>query len=251
MSQLTHDTAVLERQRETPTRDLLAGFSLLLATHQHAAAIDALRQRAYANAGYLSLPDPRTVRCETDPEGSICLLVARQREIAATVRVSFAPTRARAEAILEGTAKVSADYFPTVTLCRGATDPNYRGLGLMAFLVAMGVRIAWYAKLGSALGVQYDGTPHYRAMNAAGWDKKPIAGLQMATVQGHAPLSLVYIGHERFDSSVAHSARVHRQLFDRFDVDGLVDSSFWAIHKQRMTTHNASASWSQPRYSPY
>jgi GNAT superfamily N-acetyltransferase len=237
MTQSVQASISYGRPLAKPALSILDGFRLTLAGRQHTAAVDALRQQAYSNASYFSLPDPTAVMRQTDPLESMCLIVVRQREVAATVRVTYAPDRAAAQSILEGTAEVPADFYPTVAVCRGATDPRFRGLGLMAFLVAMAVRIAWSAKLGSALAVQSDDIPHYPAMNRAGWQKKPIGSDHMATVGDHSALRLVYLGHELFDRSVAHSARVHCQLFERFDVDRLIDSSVWLIHNQRNKEH--------------
>lgn len=207
-------------------------FTLSIATPAHTAMINELRQKAYTMAGYFSLPDPRTVRRDTDAPHAIVFVIANKRSLAATVRMTYAKDRKNAERILEGTADVPPSYFPCVTMCRGATDPKYRGLGLMAFLVSLGVASARRAGLGSALGVQYDGTPHFRAMNAAGWDRKPIAD-QMSTVKGNAGLGLVYIGRERFETSVRHSERVHAQLHQVFEVDRVVRDAVEQIAKQR------------------
>jgi GNAT superfamily N-acetyltransferase len=237
MTQSVQASVSYGRPLAKPALSILDGFRLTLAGRQHTAAVDALRQQAYSNASYFSLPDPTAVMRQTDPVESMCLIVVRQGEIAATVRVTFASDRAAAQSILEGTAEVPDNFFPTVAVCRGATDPRYRGLGLMAFLVSMAVRIAWTAKLGSALAVQSDDIPHYPAMNRAGWQKKPIGSDYMATVGDHSALRLVYLGHDLFERSVAHSARVHFQLCQRFEVDRLINSSVWLIHKQRNRLH--------------
>lgn len=207
-------------------------LTLAIATDAQTPAIDALRQKAYAAAGYFTLPDPRTVLRSTDLPHAICLVVASKREVAATVRLTYARQRAEAERILEGTADVPADYFPTLALCRGATDPRFRGLGLMAFLVSLGVAIGRRAGLGSALGVQYDGTPHYRAMNAAGWNRRPIVD-RMFTVKGQAGLGLVYIGRDRFEFSVRHSEREHAALHRQFQVEPVITAAALQLDKLR------------------
>jgi hypothetical protein len=208
-------------------------FVLNIATPAQTPLIDALRQKAYMAAGYFSLPDPRTVRRATDPAHAICLVIASKRELAATVRLAWARDRKQAESILEGSAELGASYFPSLVMCRGATDPAFRGLGLMAFFASMGPAIAQRAGLGSALGVQYEGTPHFRAMSAAGWERKPIGGERMATVKGNAALSLVYIGRERFAASVRHSERVHAELHRRLDVPRVVADAAALIAKLR------------------
>lgn len=217
--------SILDADRHDP-------FTLSIASDAQTQAIDALRQKAYAAAGYFKLPDPRTVLRSTDLPHAICLVVASKRELAATVRLTYARQRSEAERILEGTAEVPADHFPTLALCRGATDPRFRGLGLMAFLVSLGVAIARRAGLGSALGVQYEGTPHYRAMNAAGWNRKPIVD-RMFTVQGQAGLGLVYIGRQRFEASVRHSEREHASLHRQFRVEPVVTAAALRIDKIR------------------
>ncbi|MGE0315692.1 MAG: hypothetical protein AB7P21_29110 [Lautropia sp.] len=203
-------TMTAERSR-TPDQPL-PPMTLEVASERHTEAIDRLRQVTYASAGYFSLPDPETVRRRTDPPSSLCLVIMQGNTLAATGRFTPAETRADAERILEGEANLPAHCFPTLAMCRGATDPQFRGLGLMAFIVSAGVAAASRAGLGSAVVVQYDGTPHARAMKRAGWESRPIGGDRMGTVRGHADLSLLYIPKSSFKDSEAHSATVHARL---------------------------------------
>ena len=209
-------------------------FALGIATSAQTPLIDSLRQKSYASAGYFSLPDPRTVRRENDLPHAITLIVANKRELAATVRLTYARDRKQVEAILEGSADVSPSYFPTMTICRGATDPKFRGLGLMAFLVSMGVAVARQAGLGSALAMQAEGTPHYPAMKAAGWNSKPVPGDRMNSVKLNAAMSFVYIDRERFGTSVQHSERVHAELHRRLEVTSVVAQASAMIAKARV-----------------
>ena len=91
--------------------------------------------------------------------------------------------------------------------------------------------VALSAGLGSALGVQYEGTPHYRAMNAAGWNRKPIIDDRMNTVRGNAPLGLVHIPRERFAASVQHSEKIHALLHRRLNVSAVVSEAATIIRK--------------------
>jgi hypothetical protein len=209
-------------------------FALGIATTAHTPSIDSLRQKSYASAGYFSLPDPRTVRRENDLPHAITLIVANKRELAATVRLTYARDRKQVEAILEGSADVSPSYFPTMTICRGATDPKFRGLGLMAFLVSVGVAVARQAGLGSALAMQAEGTPHYPAMRAAGWNSRPVEGDRMNTVKLNAAMTFVYIDRERFGNSVSHSERVHNELHQRLEVPRVVLDAATLIAKARV-----------------
>jgi hypothetical protein len=225
------ETRPTVRVLDVDTRD---PFALGIANTTHTPSIDLLRQKSYATAGYFSLPDPRTVRRENDLPHAITLIVASKRELAATVRLTYARDRKQVEAILEGTADVSASYFPTMTICRGATDPKFRGLGLMAFLVSVGVAAARQAGLGSALAMQAEGTPHYPAMKAAGWNSRPVAGDRMNTVKLNAVMSFVYIDRTAFANSVSHSARVHHELHQRLDVARVVTEAAALIAKARV-----------------
>jgi hypothetical protein len=200
-------------------------FKLSIATPAYDCGINALRQKAYAAAGYFSLPDPSTVLREADPPRSICLIVSNGSEIASTVRLTPAQDREEAEEILEAEVTLPAHHFPALAMCRGATEPKYRGVGLMSFLVSVGVEIAHRANLGSALGTQYEGTSHYPAMKAAGWNRFPINDALMRTVRSLAPLYLVYIARDRFKSSIAHSLYAHGQLYRRFNVEEVVFDS--------------------------
>ena len=136
--------------------------------------IDALRIASYRTAGYFKLPDPDTVRRRTDPEDSLCLVVRQGPMLAATVRLAYVRDRAAAESVLQGPVPLDVEDFPSITLCRGATDPRHRGRGLMSLLVALGVAVAHRAGLRSALGMQADGTPHYREMTRAGWRSRDV-----------------------------------------------------------------------------
>ncbi len=211
----------------------LPPMKLEIATERHTAAIDRLRQLSYANAGYFSLPDPETVRRKTDPAASICLVVMQGATLAATGRFTPAETRSEAEKILEGEANLPAHYFPTLAMCRGATDPTFRGMGLMAFIVSAGVAAACRAGLGSAVVVQYDGTPHAAAMKRAGWASKPIGGDRMGTVHGHTDLSLLYIPKSSFNESEAQSAHVHARLRAHLNAAPVIDEIGRLLEKRR------------------
>ena len=198
-------------------------FRLQVATEVHTPAINSLRERAYAAAGYFSLPDPRTVHRSTDSPSAISLALMSGDALAATARFTPAFTRQQAENVIEGDVDLAPHWFPTIVLCRGATEPAFRGLGLMAFMAVLGVAIAKRAGFGSATAVMYDGTPHYRAMARAGWKRKPVGGERMATVQGNVGLSLVYIGQLAFEDSIAHSAAVHARLNQQVGADAVVN----------------------------
>lgn len=218
-----------ERTPETP----LPPLTFSIATDRHTDAIDRLRQSTYAKAGYFSLPDPETVRRRTDPPNSICLIVTSGDVLAATGRLTYAQTRADAERVLEAEADLPADYFPTLAMCRGATDPAFRGLGLMAFLVSAGVAASRRAGLGSAVIVQYEGTPHARAMKRAGWASRPIPDDRMGTVRGNADLGLLYIPRTAFADSEAHSAQVHAQLRTHLKAEYTISEIAGALLKLR------------------
>ncbi len=209
-------------------------FALGIATSAQTPLIDSLRQKSYASAGYFSLPDPRTVRRENDLPHAITLIVGNKKELAATVRLTYARDRRQVESILEGSADVSPAYFPTMTICRGATDPKFRGLGLMAFLVSVGVAVARQAGLGSAVAMQAEGTPHYPAMRASGWNSRPVEGNRMNTVKLNAVMSFVHIERERFGTSVLHSERVHAELHRRLEVASVVTQASAIIAKARV-----------------
>lgn len=209
-------------------------FALGIATSAQTPLIDSLRQKSYAAAGYFSLPDPRTVRRENDLPHAITLIVGNKKELAATVRLTCARDRRQVESILEGSADVSPAYFPTMTICRGSTDPKFRGLGLMAFLVSVGVAVARQAGLGSAAAMQAEGTPHYPAMRAAGWNSRPVEGNRMNTVKLNAVMRFVHVERERFGTSVLHSERVHAEWHRRLEVASVVTQASAIIAKARV-----------------
>lgn len=200
-------------------------FRLQVATDAHTAAIDRLRERAYAKTSYFTLLDPRTVHRSTDSPGTICLALSCGDTLAATARITAAQTRMQAERVLEGDADLAPHAFPTIVMGRGATDPAFRGLGLMAYMAALGVRIAQQLQFGSASAAMYDGTPHLRPMVRAGWQVKPISGERVATVLGNAGFSLVYIGRLAFEDSIAHSAVVHGRLQEQVGGDAIVNDA--------------------------
>ena len=172
--------------------------------------IDALRIASYRTAGYFKLPDPDTVRRRTDPEDSLCLVVRQGPMLAATVRLAYVRDRAAAESVLQGPVPLDVEDFPSITLCRGATDPRHRGRGLMSLLVALGVAVAHRAGLRSALGMQADGTPHYREMTRAGWRSRDVETRFARSVSFETPtMKLVYLQRAARPHRIAHSARRH------------------------------------------
>jgi GNAT superfamily N-acetyltransferase len=174
--------------------------------------IDDLRIASYRTAGYFKLPDPDTVRRRTDPDDSLCLLLRQGPVLAATVRLAYVRDRAAAEAVLQGPVPLDTDDFPSITLCRGATDPRHRGRGLMSLLVAAGVAIAHRAGLRSAIGMQADGTPHYREMTRAGWRSRDVATRFARSVSFETPtMKLVHLHRAAMPQSIEHSNRRHAQ----------------------------------------
>lgn len=192
-------------------------FRLAIATVAHDAQVDQLRIGAYTKAGYFSIPNPELLRRKADPENAICLIIANKKEIAATFRVGLARDRTNAEALLQGPCPLAGELFPTLTLCRGATNPAFRRQGLMTFLVGIGVAIANQAGLQSATGMQAEGTPHFGAMLASGWQNKEVASedtqcVRMAT----AEMQLVYISRTRFGYSANYGEEQYHHLHKSF-----------------------------------
>lgn len=193
--------------------------------------IDRLRHIAYANAVNFDLPDPGTIARRRDPVDSICLVVGTRQTLAATMRIAVAPDRIQAERLLEGDAALPREFFPGVVLSRGATDPRFRGNGLMGFLVSLGVAVARQSGVGSALGVQIDGTPHFAAMAAAGWQSRTIRDDDLALVRSEHPLKLVYIGRDRFASSADASRHAHARLYQRLKPEPVVAEAAARLRK--------------------
>lgn len=209
---------LIERTRPSaPAPDraaLLETFQLRLATPRDEPAIDRLRQRAYATAVNFTLQVPDTLRTRHDPPGSVILMLTSGDALAATVRLNTVSSRTQASRELEADASVPADWFPGLVIGRGATDPAFRGLGSMAFLVSLGVAAARDTGLHCAIATQYEGAPHFNAMRRAGWQNKPVGSERMAATLAKSvgPLNLVYIDAELFADSVAHSAQAHAAI---------------------------------------
>ncbi|MEZ5650398.1 MAG: hypothetical protein R3E87_07590 [Burkholderiaceae bacterium] len=184
--------------------------------------VDTLRRHAYANAINFELPDPTTILRRKDPQNSVCLVIGTREALAATMRIAVAPDRPGAERLLEGDAELSKEHFPGAVLSRGATDPRFRGNGLMGFLVSLGVAVARQCALGSALAVQVDGTPHFAAMAAAGWQSRTISDHDLALVRNSRPLQLVHIGRERFARSAEQSRHAHAALYARLKPEPVI-----------------------------
>ena len=196
--------------------------------------IDGLRQSAYAKAGYFSIPDTELLRRKNDPDNSVCLIIANKKEIAATVRLSFTPRRSIAETVLQGPAPLEEGFFPTLTLCRGATNPLYRGQGLMTFLVGLGVAVARRAELPSATGMQAEGTPHFGTMIASGWQSKDVPSAATQCVRMEADgMKLVFIGRERFGYSADYGNKHHQDLHKSLRSDEAVRSAASVIVRMR------------------
>ncbi|MGE0314414.1 MAG: hypothetical protein AB7P21_22605 [Lautropia sp.] len=209
---------LVERERSAglalDRRALLETFRLRLATPRDEMAVDRLRQRAYATAVNFTLHEPGALRTRNDPPGSVVLMLTSGDTLAATVRLNVVASRARASLELEADASVPADWFPGLIIGRGATDPTFRGLGSMAFLVSLGVAAARDAGQNCAIATQYEGAPHFNAMRRAGWQRKSVGSERMARTLAKSigPLNLVYIRDALFADSVAHSAQVHADI---------------------------------------
>lgn len=195
---------------ETVTEDPIW---LSLSSQPQDVEIDKLRQAAYSSAVNFKLPDPATVLRRHDPAGSLCFVVGSKRQLFATMRIALAQDRLEAERLLEGKAAVPGNFFPGAVLSRGATHPIVRGNGLMGFLVSLGVAVAARSGLGSALAVQVDGTPHFAAMSAAGWQSKAIGAEDLALVSIERTLQLVYLSRDRYEASARQSRQAHDALY--------------------------------------
>jgi hypothetical protein len=181
-------------------------------TDQHR-DIDRLRKLAYSTASNFELPNPETVESRNDPPGSVCLTVRSSQQYAATVRLSSANNRSMAHKLLEGQAPLADDFYPSVVVGRGATAPEFRGLGLMGFLVSLGVRVAELAGAPSAVAVQIDGTPHFRAMEAAGWTGTIIGQENLKVVDStEHDLMLVSIAQAQFKQNNEFSRDKYQAL---------------------------------------
>jgi len=209
-------------------------FRLAIAEPTHDGAIDRLRQSAYAKAGYFTLPDPELLRRKVDPNNSICLIVANKSTIAATVRLGLAPDQKRAEQLLQGPAPLHQEMFPTLTLCRGATNPGFRGEGLMTFLVGLGVAIADRAGLASTTGMQAAGTPHFKKMIDGGWLSKDVPSDATECVRMEtAVMKFVYISADRFGYSANYGYEHHAHLHKHLESANIIDRGARMIEKIR------------------
>lgn len=215
--QLTHPSSNTPNQQSIITDYGHDPFRLRIAAGADEQQIDALRQAAYATAGYLSIPDPQSVTRRTDPAESLCLIIANRTTVAATVRVAYAQNQPTTEAVLQGPVPLGRDHFPTATLCRGATNAKFRRQGLMVFLVGVGVAIAKQAGLASATGMQVLGTPHYGAMLKSGWQSRDVHTDHVVSIRIDGPqMKLVHIGADRFHLSEnygrRHFSALHKSL---------------------------------------
>ncbi len=209
-------------------------FKLAIATPAQDRDIDHLRQSAYAKAGYFTLPDPELLRRKADPENSICLIIANKKTIAATVRLGLAPDQKRAEQLLQGPAPLHLNMFPTLTLCRGATSPGFRGEGLMTFLVSLGVAIAARASLASTTGMQAAGTPHFGKMIDSGWLSKDVPSDATECVRMEtAVMKFVYIPADRFRYSAEYGREHHHHLHKHLESARVIDQGAVMIEKIR------------------
>jgi hypothetical protein len=205
--------ATVETAAPSTTRSAAAAepYSVMVAAgREWEREIDDLRIASYRTAGYFKLPNPDTVRRRTDPEDSFCLVIRQGTALAATVRLAYVHERTSAEAVLQGPVPLDAADFPSITLCRGATNPHFRGQGLMSLLVSLGVSVAYRAGIRSAIGMQADGTPHFHEMTRAGWQCRDVATQFARSVSFETPtMKLVYLRKARMADSIEHSKRRH------------------------------------------
>lgn len=193
--------------------------------------IDRLRKLAYSTAINFDLPDPQTVESRNDPAGSVCLSVLSGYQHAATVRLSIARDRAIAHKLLEGQAPGDDNFYPSLVIGRGATAPEFRGLGLMGFLVSIGVRVAQLASAPSAVAVQIAGTPHFRAMEAAGWTGTIIGQESLRVVDSSNDLMLVSIAKTRFEQNNQYSGKKYKALHRMLSPEPVLRDAAAAVEK--------------------
>lgn len=195
-------------------------FTVRIARPDERPAIDALRTVAYANASNFKLPEPDRVLTRHDPDNSFCFVISDGQQIAATMRVVFIGSRAEGARVVEGSVPEDACTFPGVALCRGATAKNFRGMGLMTFLVSTGVAVAYRAGLRSAIAVQAVGTAHFDAMLQAGWQSEEVSGKQVRLVALNGPeLKFVYLPISLLPRSQQHSEQRHHDLWQYLQAD--------------------------------
>lgn len=226
----TQDAQDLNRGLDTAT----PAYSVAVATERAwESDIDKLRIAAYLQAGYFKLPDPDPVRRRADPKDSFCMLVLGPgKTLAATVRLAYVHNQRIAESVLQGPVPLRPDDFPAITLCRGATDQRFRGRGLMTLLVSLGVEAAHRAGVRSAIGMQADGTPHFRAMQEASWQSLDVATKFAHTVSFDTPtMKLCYLRKDRMQASVEHSRRRHANILGLAQTDRAIVDAAMVVRK--------------------
>ncbi|MGH1357838.1 MAG: hypothetical protein ACRBC3_03655 [Burkholderiaceae bacterium] len=221
--------SLTQSSANTKKRNLLTAnpadpFRLLISTPAQDARVDDLRVSAYSGASYFKTADADALRRKSDPDEAICLVIANKQSVAATIRVCFAANRPNASKILQGPAEIKDTLFPTLTLCRGATNTEYRGQGLMTFLVNVSVAIAARAQFESAIGMQAEGTPHFGTMIASGWLSGDVRSDQLQCVKlGTAKMKLVYIPRDRFGYSDDYMRERFGSIYKSLEAQNAID----------------------------
>jgi|GEM_PF-5395724 len=216
--------------------DQLPPLSIEISSAADYREIDRLRKLAYSTAINFALPDPRTVESRNDPAGSVCLTVRSNQQYAATVRLSSVNSRSTARKLLEGQAPAADDFYPSLVIGRGATAPEFRGLGLMGFLVSLGVRVAELAGAPSAVAVQIAGTPHYRAMEAAGWTGTIVGQENLKVVDSTKhDLMLVSIAQAQFVQNNEFSHGKYRALHRMLNPEAALRQAAGRVEKAMAT----------------
>ncbi|MGC1439882.1 MAG: hypothetical protein WA888_04675, partial [Burkholderiaceae bacterium] len=163
------------------------------------------------------------VKTKSDPDNSFCYIVTDGLDIAATMRLAFVSTRAEGAKIIEGRPPENAVDFPGVALCRGATNKSFRGMGLMTFLVSVGVSVARHAGLRSAIAMQAVGTPHFGAMQRAGWQSVNVSTETAYAVSfDTGEMNLVYLSSAGLVSSDEYSRREHADIADHLRISDAI-----------------------------
>lgn len=217
--------------------DQLPPLTIEISGAQEYPEIDRLRKLAYSTAINFELPNPATVESRNDPPGSVCLTVRSNQQYAATVRLSNAIDRPMADKLLEGQGPQSTDFYPSLVIGRGATAPEFRGLGLMGFLVSLGVRVAELAGLPSAVAVQIAGTPHFRAMESAGWTGTIIGQENLKVVDSaQHELMLVSIAQAQFGQNNRFSRDKYQALHRMLNPEATLRHAAGTVNKAMAMT---------------
>jgi hypothetical protein len=185
-------------------------------------AVADLRLREYGNAEEFQLLRPEMLRWSEHDEHGVILGIWAGEQFVSTLRALLVSGRQEAEDVLTCTVDLPVQSYPAIVFGRGATNRNYRRLGLNAlqrlyFLRAVieNNKNPLAVKVNSSLALPYEGGPRLRLMEALGYQLKRPAQTWDPEAREIKPALLAMLPQDKFESAERYLANLCSAILHR------------------------------------